>query len=143
MHRSSDFPLSQILAILASTTSLALALVVGYDRAKAVYWNWVVRKLSPEEYAWAAAQFSPQSKSGVNAFPPNATLDNGPTNSMYGMFDNAVANLRKRKWYRGRLITWRQSTAPDAEGKLVWLCLLHPEVYRRTRADSGGLAVYR
>ena len=143
MDRSSDFPLAQVLAILASVTSIALALVIGYDRTKAVYWNWVVCKLSPDEYAWTATQFSAQTRSGVNALPPNATLDNGPAHSSYGMFDSAVANLRKRKWYRGRLLTWRQSTAPDANGKLVWLCLLHPEIYRRTRPDSGGLAVYR
>jgi len=143
LDRSGDVLLSQALAVVASVTSIALALVVGYDRAKAVYWDWVVRKLSPEEYAWAAAQFAPGSKSGVHALPPNATLDSGPTASKYGMFDQAIAHLRRRKWYRGRLVTWRQSTVPDASGKHVWLCLLHPEIYRRTRSDNSGVVVYR
>ena len=55
MYRGGPVQLATILAGLASITSIALALIVGYDRAKSIYWDWVVRNLSPEEYAWAAA----------------------------------------------------------------------------------------
>jgi hypothetical protein len=143
MQRGGHIQLATILAGIASITSIALALIVGYDRAKSIYWDWVVRKLSPEEYVWAAAQFSPQSRSGAPALPPNATLDSGPKATKHGIFETAVASLRSRKWYRGKLVRWRQAAAPDAAGKLVWLCLLHPEVYRRTRPDDPAAAVYR
>jgi hypothetical protein len=131
------------LAGLASVTSIALALVVGYDRAKSVYWNWVVCKLAPLEYTWAAAQFAQASGSGVNALPSNTTLDGGPDATDHAIFAPAIRSLRRGKWYRGKLIWWKQFTDPDASGNRPWLCILHPEVYRRTRPDEIAAAVYR
>jgi hypothetical protein len=135
--------LTTILAAVASVTSICLALVTGYDRARAVYWDWVARKLSPSEFAWAAAQFSPTSRSGVNALPPNATLDGGPGATDHGIFGPAINNLRSRKWYRGKLIRWNRDPTPDAAGNRPWLCVLHPEIHRRTRPDDSGRTVYR
>jgi hypothetical protein len=135
--------LTTILAVVSSVTSICLALVTGYDRAKSVYWDWVARRLSPLEYSWAAGQFSPTTRSGTNTLPPNATLDGGPDASDHGIFGPAIGNLRARKWYRGRLIRWRRVSSPDAVGNRPWLCVLHPEIHQRTRPDGSGRTVYR
>ncbi len=132
-----------ILSGLASITSIALALISGYDRARSAYWDWVVRQFTPLEYAWAAAQFSHTARSGIGALPPNATLDGGPQASEHGIFGPAINSLRGRRWYRGRLIQWRRDENPDAAGNRPWLCVLHPEVYRRTRGLPSEMPVYR
>lgn len=101
MELRGKVPVLQALTIVASLTSLALSLVVGYDQVESDYWNWVVRRPSAEEYAWSAAPFSHAIKSGVGALPPNATLDNGPKDSSYGMFDRAVAASRRENGIEG------------------------------------------
>ena len=132
-----------VMAAFASVLSIIVGLFAGYDRVKARYWDWVQSKMTPLEYAWAAAQFSAESRSGVGALPPNATLDAGPVETSYGIFEPAVRTLRSKRWYRGRLIWWKQERNPDADGKRVWLCILHPEIYRRTRPQDATSSTYR
>jgi hypothetical protein len=115
--------------------SIALALVTGYDRMRRMYWDSVARRLAPLEYAWLATQFSSQSNAGSRAFPLNVTIDGGPQHADHGIFTHAVANLKKRKLYRGPLIRWKRDQNPDAAGKRPWLCVMHPEVFRRVSAD--------